>query len=210
MSLKKALIIAEYGPKKKQEEIEVLFNPNEYSLDTENEYTWHTSAGLSMPVGQFISGKTPTLTMELFFDTSEQMQDVRDYTKKITNLLKIDSDLHTPPMCRFVWGSLDFRGIIQKVGQQFTMFMDSGLPVRAILRVTFQQTKTVKEQFEDIPLQSADRTKQRILSQGEQLWMIANEEYEDPGLWRNIAKSNGIDNPLKLKTGKSIIVPRLE
>lgn len=163
-----------------------------------------------MPVGQFISGKTPTLTMELFFDTSEQEQDVRAFTKKITKLLEIDSDLHTPPMCRFVWGSLDFRGILQKVGQQFTMFLDSGLPVRATLKVTFQQTKTVKEQYEEIPRQSADRTKQRIVNQGDQLWLIATEEYEDPGLWRHIAKANGIDNPLKMKTGQQLIVPRLE
>ncbi|GAA0377062.1 CIS tube protein [Bacillus horti] len=209
MSLTKALIIADYG-NRKEEKIDVLFNPNEYSLDTENDYTWHTSAGLSMPVGQFISGKTPSLTMELFFDTYESQKDVRDYTKKITKLMAIDSDLHTPPMCRFVWGSLDFRGIVQKVGQQFTMFLQSGIPVRATLKVTFQQTKTVKEQYQDIPRQSADRTKQRMVHHGEQLWMIANEEYEDPTLWRSIAKANHIYNPMQLENGKRLIVPRLE
>lgn len=209
MSLKKALIIAEYGPSKK-EEIQVLFNPSEYSLNTENEYTWHTSAGLSMPVGQFISGKTASLSMDLFFDTYEKGTDVREYTKKITKLLDIDKDLHTPPMCRFVWGSLDFRGIIQKVAQQFTMFLDSGKPVRATLKVTFQETKTVKEQYQHIPRQSADRTKQKMVNQGEQLWMVASEEYEDPELWRSIARANQIDNPRKLETGRRLIVPRLE
>jgi nucleoid-associated protein YgaU len=40
--------------------------------------------------------------------------------------------------------------------------------------------------------------------------MIADEEYEEPGLWREIAKANGINNPRNLEYGRTIIIPRLE
>jgi nucleoid-associated protein YgaU len=68
----------------------------------------------------------------------------------------------------------------------------------------------MKEQYQNIPRQSADRTKQKILKQGEHLWILASDEYEDPGMWRAIAKANGIANPRRLEAGKKMIIPRLE
>lgn len=208
MALKKAKIIVDKGNTK--EDIEVLFNPTEYGLDASNEYKWERVPGLSMQVGQFVSGNTTTLTVDLFFDTYEKKTDVRVYTKKISGLLDIDKELHAPPVCRFVWGSVDFKGIVEKVTQTFTMFLDTGIPVRAKLKVTFRSWYTKEEQLQIIPRHSADRTKQKMLKQGEQLWMVAAEEYQDPGLWREIAKANRIDNPARLATGRRITVPRLD
>lgn len=206
MALKKASIIVNG----KDETIEVLFNPNEYVIEKGNQFTWEKIPGLSAPVAQFISGEAMTLTMDLFFDTYEDQKDVRDYTSKITKLLDVDKDLHAPPVCRFVWGSLDFKGVIEKVGLKFTMFLSSGIPVRATVNVTFRAVMSMTEQFQAIPRQSSDRTKQKTIKQGEHLWIIASQEYEEPGFWREIAKANGIDNPRIMETGKQVIIPPLE
>ncbi|SDW55147.1 LysM peptidoglycan-binding domain-containing protein [Paenibacillus sp. CF384] len=208
MALKKAKIIVTKGTG--QEQLEVLFNPAEYSLESANNFAWQTIPGLQTPIAQFISGEATTLSMDLFFDTYEKATDVRLLTAKVSRLLDVDKDLHAPPSCRFVWGSLDFKGVVERVSQKFTMFLDSGLPVRATLNVTFRALQSMKEQYQNIPRQSADRTKQKTLKQGDQLWMIAAEEYEDPGEWRAIAEANGIDNPRQLRTGRKIIVPRLD
>jgi hypothetical protein len=203
---KKAMIIA--YKKKSTEHIEVLFNPNEYALDTNNNYAWKKIPGMAMPIGQFVSGGTTSLTMDIFFDTYEKGTDVREYTNKISGLL--DIDVGYPPICRFVWGSIDFTGILEKVNQRFTMFLDSGTPVRATLKVTFRSSLSQKAQLEQIPYQKANRTKDQMLRQGDQLWMIASKEYENPSQWREIANANGIDNPLKLDPGRRITIPRLE
>ena len=208
MALKKALVFIKKSSS--EEKVEVMFNPNEYSLSSGNKYSWQTIPGLQTPIAQFVSGEATTLTMDLFFDTYEQGTDVRNYSSKISKLLDVDKDLHAPPICRFVWGSMNFKGIVEKVSQKFTMFLDSVIPVRATLNVTFRSYQPMKEQFQHIPRQSADRTKQKTLSEGEQLWMIAGEEYEEPGMWRDIARANGIDNPRKLTAGRTIIIPRLE
>ncbi len=193
-----------------KETIDVMFNPNEYSVQSSNKFAWQTIPGLSLPIAQFISGEAKTLSMDLFFDTYELATDVRKHSSKISSLMDVDSDLHAPPVCTFIWGSMSFKGIVEKVSQKFTMFLNTGIPVRATLNVSFRSWQTMKEQFQETPRQSADRTKQKILKEGEQLWMIADHEYEDPGLWREIAKANGIDNPRKLETGRKLIVPRLE
>ena len=192
-----------------QGSVEVMFNPTEYALESGNTYAWQTIPGLSMPIAQFVSGEATSLTMDLFFDTYEKKEDVRQYTKKIVGLLDVDKDLHAPPVCEFVWGTLHFKGVLEKASSKFTMFLETGIPVRATVTVTFRAVYSVKEQFQHIPRQSADRTKQRTVRQGEQLWHIAAEEYEDPGLWREIARANGIVDPKRIEPGTVIKIPRL-
>ncbi|MDG0789518.1 LysM peptidoglycan-binding domain-containing protein [Cohnella ginsengisoli] len=208
MALSKAKIVIIKS--NSQETVDVLFNPGEYMLQAGNSYSWHAVPGLQSPIAQFVSGEATTLTMDLFFDTYEKGTDVRAHTAKISGLLQVDSDLHAPPLCRFVWGSLNFKGVAEKVSQRFTMFLDTGIPVRATLNVTLRAVLSMTEQYQQVPRQSADRTKQKTLKQDEQLWMLAAEEYEDPSRWRAIAEANGIDNPRRLPAGRKLIIPRLE
>lgn len=209
MSLKKAMIVIERG-KKPKKTVQVLFNPNQYTINAQNKFREHHIPGLNSPILQFINGEKKTLGMELFFDTYAEKNDVRDYTKEITELLDVESDLHVPPICTFLWGKVKFRGALESVKQEFTMFLPSGTPVRAKLTVTFVEAIGIISQTQKMSLQSADRTKQKILKQNEQLWMIADEEYEEPEKWREIAKANNIDNPRILKTGTTITIPRLD
>ncbi|GBF34823.1 hypothetical protein DCCM_3943 [Desulfocucumis palustris] len=209
MALEKATIIVHEGRKKGR--ITVLFNPGEYSLEDSNNFALEYHIGQPLPVAQFMGGTGTTLTMDLFFDTYEDRIDVRNYTNQISGLLDRDSDLHRPPLVSFAWGSMDpFKGVVEKVTQKFTMFLDSGTPVRATLSVTFRQCQSITEQNQASPLQSSDRTKQKTLKQGDQLWMIAGEEYENPSLWREIARANGIDNPRMIEAGRHLIIPPLE
>ncbi|MEK0313959.1 CIS tube protein [Cohnella sp. 56] len=208
MALSKAKIVIIKS--NSQETVDVLFNPGEYVLQAGNSYSWHSVPGLQSPIAQFVSGEATTLTMDLFFDTYEKGTDVRTHTSKISGLLQVDSDLHAPPLCRFVWGSLNFKGVAEKVSQRFTMFLDTGIPVRATLNVTLRAVLGMTEQYQQVPRQSADRTKQKTLKQDEQLWMLAAEEYEDPSKWRAIAEANGIDNPRRLPAGRKLTIPRLE
>lgn len=203
------------GKVKEDGEIPVCFNPGEYSMDKSNEFANINIPGLESPLLQFVRGGLETLTMDLFFDTytdekpEKEKRDVRDYTDRIVNLLKIDSDLNAPPVLKFVWGSLDFTCVLSKVNKKFTMFRPDGKPVRATLSVTFNEFKTEKSTKEK-PLQSRDRTKHRILKEGDSLWLIAAEEYGDPAMWRDIAIVNKIDNPRILETGSGISIPPVE
>ncbi|MDD2621227.1 MAG: LysM peptidoglycan-binding domain-containing protein [Syntrophomonadaceae bacterium] len=206
MALEKANIIVVST----NERIEVLFNPNEYVIETNNSFAWKKVPGFTNPIAQFISGEASILTMDLFFDTYEKRTDVRDHTSLVAKLMEVDKDLHAPPVCRFVWGSMDFKGVIEKINERYTMFLDSGIPVRAVLQVRFAKWESISEQLKRIPRQSSDRTKQKILQQGQQLWMLAGDEYEDPGLWREIARANGIDNPRVLESGQRLVVPPLD
>ncbi|WP_168120985.1 LysM peptidoglycan-binding domain-containing protein [Paenibacillus sp. HB172176] len=190
--------------------VDVLFNPTQYEMQAGNQYAENEVPGLQNPITQFMGGDATILKLPLFFDTFEAGVDVRTHTSKIVGILDVDSDLHAPPSCRFIWGSLDFKGIITSINQKYTMFLETGVPVRATLDIEMSSTQTMKEQYQEVPRQSADRTKRKTVRQGDQLWTIAAEEYEDPGAWRHIAEANGIDNPRFLKAGTNLTIPRLE
>jgi len=205
--------------------IPVLFNPAEYSIEKGNTFQSTSLPGLPTPVTQFVTGNADTLSMELYFDTYAKSsrqpevtarEDVRHYTRKIANLMEIDPTLHAPPICQFTWGpplgspeGFQFVGIIEKVSQKFTYFLDDGTPVRATLSVTFKEYKTVKQQLAEIKPQSSDRTKLREFKEGDSLWMLASTEYSDPEKWRVIADHNNIDNPRFVAPGTQLELPPL-
>jgi Contractile injection system tube protein/LysM domain len=191
--------------------IKTLFNPEQYAIDRSNQFASQPIPGQQSPIIQFVRGESSTLNVDLFFDTYTYSgsEDVRKYTNQISDLLNIDPDMHAPPICSFDWGKLKFCGIIERVSKRFTMFNEQGIPVRATVGVTFKSVPPkIKE--EDVFLSSPDRTKRRIVLQGDTLWMFASKEYGNPSQWRIIADANNIINPRILKPGIEIVIPPLQ
>jgi hypothetical protein len=121
--------------------------------------------------------------------------------------MDIDSDLHAPPICMFVWGTFIFQCIIERVSKKFTMFHPSGFPVRATLSVTLKEYREVIVQLMELDRRSADLTRSWVVKQGDSLWSIAFKEYGDPADWRLIADANHIDNPRQLEPGQELVIP---
>lgn len=199
------------------------FNPTELSIQKSNKFTEVEIPGLSTPVLQFVSGGARTVTLDLFFDTYELGIDVRIYTDRITGwdtgsmfsslpgavkgLMDIDSDLHAPPVCLFIWGAFVFQCVIESATKKFTMFSEWGFPLRATVNVSLKEYREVEPQVKELNLQSSDLTKSRVVRSGDSLWSITSEEYGSPADWRLIADANGIDNPRLLETGRELVIP---
>ena len=58
----------------------VMYNPEELQVEQGNNFAEVGIPGLNAPPLQYVRGKARVLTMELFFDTYETGQDVRDFT----------------------------------------------------------------------------------------------------------------------------------
>jgi hypothetical protein len=187
----------------------VMFNPEEYSLNKDNNFASQAIPGLSSPLLQFVHGNLRTLDMELLFDTFETQEDVRDKTKQVTDLLVIDSNLHTPPVLEVTWGSLDFICVLSKVNQKFIKFFPDGRPARARITVTFNEyLDSGTPVIADI-LPTADFSKAHTVKQGDTLSSIANQYYEDASKWRPIALANGIVDPRSIAAGQELRIPSL-
>ncbi|MDZ7268440.1 MAG: LysM peptidoglycan-binding domain-containing protein [candidate division KSB1 bacterium] len=210
MGLVKASIKVEHNPRV---EFVVLFNPEEYTLNQDNNFASQTIPGLSSPLLQFVNGNLRTLDMELFFDTYDNATlpkpDVRDITNRFIKLMEIDPELHAPPVLRFSWASLQFRCVLAKATQKFILFWDDGRPVRARLTVTFNEYVDLEREAKRVSRRSADFSKVHIVTQGETLSGIAGKFYENPQMWRPLAIANGISDPRFLAVGQPLRIPAL-
>ena len=108
-----------------------------------------------------------------------------------------------------MWGSLAFPCVLETVTQRFTRFDAAGLPLRAELDVSLKGHEQPGDLLASNPLLSADKAKQYIVREGDTLAGIAARECDDPRRWREIARANGIDNPLVLEPGTSLLIPRI-
>jgi hypothetical protein len=199
--------------------IEVLFNPEEYSVSAEVTYATSAIPGVSGPLLQFVHGNMSTLDMELLLDTQERHSgprtqaaagsDVRILVRAITDLMRIDSSTHAPPVLLFTWGSLTFTCVLVKANQKYQMFLPTGIPVRARVQVTFNEFRNIELEAKEIKRQTADYTKRRVVGQGETLSSIAAQMYDDATKWRPLAIANDLDDPRALTPGLELIVPRL-
>jgi Contractile injection system tube protein len=216
MALEKALITNTVSA----ESVAVLFNPEEYTLSKDINYAQAAVPGLSAPILQFVNGNLQTLDMELFLDTYEEhregnkvsakkFQDVRELTRKVTDLMNIMPQTHAPPVLLFTWASLSMTCVLSKVSQKFVMFLPDGTPVRARLTVGFSEYRNVDLEAKEIKRETADFTKRYVVGEGETLSGIAGRLYGNPRLWRPLALVNGILTPRDLPVGLALRVPQL-
>lgn len=94
--------------KRKAEEIAVQYNPTELTYDKGAQLAEIGIPGLDAPLQQFVRGQAEKLTVELFFDTTDQgmgkgATSVTTLTDRIYQLIKIEPTRHAPPPCTFVW-----------------------------------------------------------------------------------------------------------
>jgi len=200
--------------------IPVQFNPSEYTLTKGAQIAEIAIPGIDAPILQFVRGQTQTLSMELFFDTTQMgmgeapVVDVRTLTEPVFQLVKIQAKTHAPPRVRFSWGlGLSFRAIVDSIQQKFTLFNPVGIPLRATLTVSFKEYQTLEEQLQRLNLQSADHSKKRLIKRGETLALIAYQEYGDSTEWRRIFEEPRnlqlIPDPRRLQPGLEIVIPSI-
>jgi nucleoid-associated protein YgaU len=191
----------------------VLYNPEEYTVSKDNNFAVQGVPGRNSPVVQFVNGNQRTLEVELFCDTwdtaSKVKSDVRGQTRPITDLMRIDGELHAPPILIVTMASLRLRCVLSRVSEQYTMFMPDGMPVRARLTCSFLEVVVPEQDALESNLLTSDFSKVHVVARGDTLSSIAASRYEDPATWRPIALANGIANPLRIAVGQTLRIPAL-
>jgi LysM repeat protein len=208
----------------------VMYNPEELRFEQGNAFAEVGIPGLNAPPLQYVRGKARVLTMELFFDTYETGEDVRDHSGPIVRLLDKQPTAHAPPVLLFSLGRMQFRCVLVDAAQRFTMFLRDGTPVRSTMSVRLQEYADVTVEirqgvFFGSPTVSAAvntvaavavATTNAVLSgsatvhitlQGDTLSGIAAAYLGDAGRWRLIADANKIDDPFDLLPGRSLVIP---
>ena len=204
------------------------FNPKEYTIQKQNQWKVDPVVGTALPSAQFGGGQPRKLSLDLLFDSTDSNSlDVTDVTQQLFKAMEVQPSLGSgkgknsgrPPMITFVWGStVFFKAVADSLSVQYTLFDITGAPLRAQAKISLiQADKAMDKSSQKGSAKPQNPTTRAMpglgshtVTDGDSLPSIAYLHYRDPARWRAIAQENGIDDPLHLKRGSVLSIPRLE
>jgi hypothetical protein len=183
---------------------------------------WHAEPARNDPKGQphteWVGNQPTLLKMKLLFDAvddfgmprsvSDAIDTLREWTAPTRSSLQ--NQRPQPATLQLYWGS-DPKAYfplcrIKSITVRYTKFDRSGSPLRATVDLQLAEVAT--------RLPSQNPTSGGIVGRrsvtvdsGDSLAGIAYREYGNPNMWRALAEANGIDNPMRLQPGLTLLVP---
>ncbi|MCB0012647.1 MAG: LysM peptidoglycan-binding domain-containing protein [Anaerolineales bacterium] len=195
--------------------VSFMFNPKEYSVTQQNSYSKAETGDANAKVELSSAGYQKLTLKQLVFDTYDLGTDVTLITKLLWDLMKPvppegggDDAKPTARYVAFEWGSFRFVSVITSVTQNFTLFTQEGVPVRAMVDVSFEQF-TNRDNWPGQNPTSGGGPLERVwrVKAGDRLDYISADVYGDATLWRNIAEYNKIEDPFRLRPGSELSIP---
>jgi hypothetical protein len=191
------------------EELNVMFNPNEYTISKETDWQQNTVSGRDVPRTTFRQGKPRTLSLVLWFDTFAQGTSVTQYTDKLIGMMMIDqnnvsSDTNRsqPPEVEFEWKELAFRAVIKSCQLQFTLFKADGTPVRCKATLSLMEILPEEAQPAQVEGASATSTASAVTqTAGDRPDNLAGANGDSAGM-RALMAANNVGDPLNIPAGR--------
>lgn len=198
-----------------------LFNPAQLQITRSNRWAGEAMPGRGVPRLRYAGAQSGVLRVDLFFDTTNDGTAVSTHTAKIVGLMDIDPALpgsdessHNvrPPYVTFHWGDLhSFKAVVSDLDLAFTYFSSSGVPLRATVALTLRQFEPSGAFGPQNPTSGTPRPHRvHRVQAGETLDRIAARYYDDATRWRTLATANAIADPLALRPGTLISIPRID
>lgn len=208
------------------ETIQALFNPTEFTITKGNNWTFDPIKGTSLPKGKFGGGKPREMQVNLLLDQSlpNDGMSVKDITDKLFKMMEVPSGSGggaanaVPPLVTFQWGEMiPFKAACTSLTVAFQLFKPNGTPIRADVKLALTQAEAATSASANSGNRRTNPTTRsegglgvHVVKDGDSLQSVAHHTYGDPARWRLIAEANGVDNPLHLRRGMTLNLPRLD
>jgi hypothetical protein len=196
--------------KAKGNTVTVQFNPDTLKIALANSVQQPEGGGDKRGSSSqlFVGLGTTKLTCTLWFDVTAAQSagdgkphdDVRELTKQIAWFMTaVDSTndpkakTFVPHGVRFLWGSLQFDGLMEGMEESLELFSPDGRPLRASVGITLSQQKIfvpkVPDTFKARKEKAPGITPTTPMPDGSSVQKVAGSN------WQGVAQANGIENP---------------
>lgn len=205
--------------------IDCWFNPQQYTISKSNKWKVDPVVGAGLPKAQFGGGDAQKLTLDLLFDDSDRQDgDVREITDALFEAMAVDKSLAStknsgrPPVLTFGWGATTtFKAVCDSLSVQYLLFRPNGTPVRAQAKISLLQVEPKVSKAaqgtggrpQNPTTRGAEGVRTHVVRDGDSIHGVAFAAYGDATLWRAIAETNGIDDPMRLRRGTVLSIPTL-
>jgi nucleoid-associated protein YgaU len=207
--------------------LQFQFNPKEYSIQKSASWESKPAKGAKKATMPEFKGAEPrSMTVEIFLDATISPKAAKGAApppepkldKDIEELFKcctptegsMSKNKPSPPFVAFGWGNtVLFEAFVKQVSVKYTLFKPDGTPIRATASLTLQEIPRDTGKQNPTSGGLAAHGTHTVVA-GDTLASIAYAEYGDPQLWRALAEANGVDDPMRLRTGVTLLIPAPE
>ena len=187
------------------------YNPEQFSLSKQTSWD-NTGVRLQSEWRKpaYLSTSPARLELEIFFDAFEELfGDVSTDVAVLMDWTKPGPE-NTPPLLEFRWGvSSVVKGMqfyLESVTATYTLFRIDGTPIRATCRITLVESSNPASR-QNPTSGGVPGMATHVLILGESLHAIAWARYGDASFWRALADFNGIDDPMRVEPGTTLLIP---
>ncbi|HEY7009089.1 MAG TPA: hypothetical protein VH395_09125 [Jatrophihabitantaceae bacterium] len=190
------------------------FNPKELTIQKSAKWERKPAKGSKTAGPPEFTGAEPCkLSLELFFDaTSKDSGGVVAAVEQlfgccVPTTQTVGKKKAMPNLVIFHWGrTTSFPGFITSVSAKYTLFSADGTPIRAVCTVAMEEMPPgAPKQNPTSGALSARRS--HVLIAGDSLASVAYDEYGEASMWRPLADFNGIDDPMRVRIGTTLLLP---
>lgn len=198
---------------------EVMFNPESYSQSYENVFQKTQAINTSGSEAKYAMSKPSDLSLKLIIDgtgvstygITNVLGGKMDVYKKVEDFLQktsyMDGKTHEPKFLIIAWGKLNFKCRLKSVTVNYTLFDNSGIPLRAELNTVFVSDIENKQRLKKENKNSPDLTHWRIVQSHDTLPLMCEEIYGTPHYYIQVAKANKLDKFRDLVPGQELFFP---
>lgn len=200
--------------------IDFQLNPSDYRVTKGANYNRTPNKSTDASNAEFTGATARTMSLRMLLlaldaqgdaDPTRADRIIEDVEQLFTCCAPTDGSKNsgTPaaPQVQFQWGQVvGFKAVVTSVSADYQAFLPDGRPSKVEVALELQEvTSAIPGQNPTSGGLSTMRT--RTLVDGDTLASIAQSEYRDPGLWRALAATNDIDDPMRVPSGTVLLVP---
>jgi Contractile injection system tube protein/LysM domain len=195
--------------------VECAFNPQSYTVSKTNVWNFKPTTGVDLPDGEFGGGLPQRTAISLLLDVSLLGPDesVKESADKLFKMMEAGGGGGggaAPPKITFRWGSVSLpKSVPVSLTIQYILFHPNGEPIRATVDLEMAQAEKA-EKGQNPTTRAITGLRVHRVRDGDSLPSIAFGAYGDATRWRVIADANAVDNPLHLRRGTELTIPRLD
>jgi nucleoid-associated protein YgaU len=174
--------------------------PIEFSIE-------FTIDGVIKPVESINKGK---VNVKNAINNNNYVRDEVKELRKVTGC-NINGEIHRPNYLTLLWGTIHIDCVLTSLTIVYALFDTDGSPLRAKITCAFLERISSRKSSTQTRLESPDLTKIITVKEGDNLPLIANNKYDDPAYYLQIARINKLKNFRRLApSGKLILPPMID
>lgn len=197
--------------------ITLIINPESLKFAKGITYQEDKQLGSINTSNTFEKYKPDTLSFDCIIDCTGAVQGTKEKDKVkdvVSNIEKhlflFNSEAHRPSFVTIAYGEMLFKGQLTNIKEDYTLFNNQGIPLRADMKFEFSGFQSHNETKKSHTKLSPDMSRMIVLKEGDTLSALCHQIYGNALYVNEVARFNDLNGFRYLPAGTKVLFPPLK